>query len=79
MTKKGRKKNCKRRGKNGRKRAENLGHKTFSHKRAPNDFDTTHLMSIETTMHIMANNESQVNIDDICRNWQPWVSARFLL
>ena len=31
----------------------------------------------KTTMHIMAYNGSQVNIAEICRNWQPWVSARF--
>ena len=28
-------------------------------------------------MHIMAYNGSQVNIDDICRNWQPLSSACF--
>ena len=30
-------------------------------------------------MHTMAYNGSQVNIAEICRNWQSWVSARFLL
>ena len=32
-----------------------------------------------TTMHTMAYNGSQVNIAEIYRNWQSWVSARFLL
>ena len=40
-------------------------------------FLTTHVISINTTMHIMAYNGSQVNIDDICRNWQPLSSACF--
>ena len=42
-------------------------------------FLTTHVMSIETTMHIMAYNGSQVKIDDICQKWQEMDFRVFLV
>ena len=54
---------------------KNIGHKTFHRKMHLSIFLTTHVISIETTMHIMAYNGSQDKIDDICRNWQPLSSA----
>ena len=51
--------------------------KLFTQKKHLSIFLTIHVMRIETTMHIMAYHGSQDKIDDICRNWQPLISACF--